>query len=134
MSTPKSTEQTGWVGWIVFAGIMMMVGGALWMIIGFIAVFNDDWVVLGQEAALFLDISGWGWVHVILGALAILSGFLVMKGSMFGRIVAVLLATGSLIVNFLWLPVYPIWSIVIIAIDVLVLYAVIVHGRELKDV
>lgn len=133
MSTPQRTEQTGWVGWIAFAGIMMLIGGALWVIIGLIAVFNDEWVVLGREAALFLDVSGWGWLHVIGGLLVMLAGYLVMRGSMFGRIVTVVLATVSLIVNFVWLPVYPIWSIVVITIDVLVLYAVMVHGKELKD-
>jgi hypothetical protein len=133
MDSPQRTEQTGWVGWIGFASIMMMIGGFLWIVVGLVAAFNDQWVVLGGDAALILDVSGWGWLHMILGVLALIGGYLLMRGSMFGRIVAVLLVSVSMIVNFVWLPVYPIWSIVIIAIDVLVLYAVIVHGKEMKD-
>jgi len=61
-----------------------------------------------------------------------LCGFLVMQGNMFGRTIAVILATVSIIVNFIWLPVYPVWAIIVIVIDVFILYAVIVHGREMK--
>jgi hypothetical protein len=133
MSEYSTQERSGWTGWVVFAGVMMIIAGILWTIVGFVAVFNNDWVVFGREAALFVDISGWGWLHIILGLLMLLAGFLVIQGNLFGRTIAVILAVISIVVNFLWLPVYPIWSIVIIAIDVFVIYAVIVHGRELKD-
>ncbi|MEZ5184359.1 MAG: hypothetical protein R2720_01310 [Candidatus Nanopelagicales bacterium] len=133
MSEYSKQSPSGWTGWVVFAGIMMIIGGVLWAIVGFVAVFNDDWVVFGKEAALFIDITGWGWLHVVLGLLMLLAGFLVIQGNLFGRTIAVILAMVSVVVNFVWLPVYPIWSIVIIAIDVFVIYAVIVHGRELKD-
>ena len=133
MSEYSTQERSGWTGWVVFAGIMMIIAGILWTIVGFVAVFNNDWVVFGREAALFVDISGWGWLHIILGLLMLFAGFLVIQGNLFGRTIAVILAVISIVVNFLWLPVYPIWSIVIIAIDVFVIYAVIVHGRELKD-
>lgn len=133
MSQTATQERSGWTGWVVFAGVMMIIAGILWAIIGLVAVFNSDWVVFGKEAALFVDISGWGWLHVILGLLMVLAGFLVIQGNLFGRTMAVILAIISIVVNFVWMPVYPIWSIVIITIDVFVLYAVIVHGRELKD-
>ena len=56
-----------------------------------------------------------------------------LRGNMFGRIIAVILAMLSIIVNFVWMPVYPVWAIVIITLDVFILYAVIVHGREMKS-
>ncbi len=133
MSNTGQKETTGWTGWVVFAGIMMVIGGALWAIQGFIAIFQNDVVIFGDEAALFLNVTGWGWVHLILGLLLLLSGFLVMSGNMFGRTMAVILASLSIIVNFIWLPVYPVWAIVVIVIDVFILYAVIVHGREMKN-
>ncbi len=133
MSQNATQQRSGWTGWVVFAGVMMIIAGILWTLVGFVAVFNNDWVVFGREAALFVDISGWGWLHVILGLLMLLAGFLVIQGNLFGRTIAVILAVISIVVNFLWLPVYPIWSLVIIAIDVFVIYAVLVHGRELKD-
>lgn len=133
MSTTGQKQQTGWTGWVVFAGILMVLSGALWAIQGLIALFNDDLVIFGKEGALLLDITGWGWVHLILGLLLALSGVLVMRGNLFGRTIAVILVMLSIIVNFVWLPVYPVWAIVVIAIDVFVLYAVIVHGKELKS-
>ena len=133
MSTTGQSQPTGWTGWVVFAGVLMVIGGVLWTIQGLVAVFKNDIVIFGEEAALFLNVTGWGWVHVILGLLLLLSGILVMRGNLFGRTMAVFLVILSIIVNFLWLPVYPIWSLVIIVIDVFVLYAVMVHGRELKS-
>jgi hypothetical protein len=126
------TEQSGMTGWVIFAGVLMVIGGALWAIQGFIAIFQNDVVIFGEEGALFLNVTGWGWVHLILGLLLLLSGILVMRGNLFGRTMAVILASVSIIVNFIWLPVYPVWAIVVIAIDVFILYAVIVYGKELK--
>lgn len=133
MSTTQTNEPTAWTGWVVFAGVMMMIAGVLWTIQGLVAVFKNDIVIFGEEGALFLNVTGWGWVHILLGLLLLLSGILVVSGNMFGRTMAVIIVTLSIIVNFIWLPVYPIWSIVIITIDVFILYAVIVHGRELKN-
>lgn len=131
MST--ETQPTGWTGWVAFAGILMIISGVLGAIQGLFAVFNDDLVIFGREGALLLDITGWGWVHMLLGLLLLLSGILVLRGNMFGRIVAVILATLSIIVNFIWLPVYPVWAIVVITMDIFILYAVMVHGREMKS-
>jgi hypothetical protein len=133
MSDYSTDQRTGWTGWVVFAGVMMIMGGILWAIVGLVALFNSDWVVFGKEGALWIDVTGWGWIHLILGLLMTLAGFLVIQGTMFGRTVAVILAMLSIVINFVWLPVYPIWSIVIITIDIFILYAVMVHGRELKD-
>jgi hypothetical protein len=127
------TEQSGMTGWVIFAGVLMVIGGALWAIQGFIAIFQNDVVIFGEEGALFLNVTGWGWVHLILGLLLLLSGILVMRGNLFGRTMAVILASLSIIVNFIWLPVYPVWAIVVIAIDVFILYAVIVYGKEMKS-
>ena len=133
MSDYSTDQRTGWTGWVVFAVVMMIMGGILWAIVGLVALFNSDWVVFGKEGALWIDVTGWGWIHLILGLLMTLAGFLVIQGNMFGRTVAVILAMLSIVINFVWLPVYPIWSIVIITIDIFILYAVMVHGRELKD-
>lgn len=133
MSTTRQNETTGWTGWVVFAGVMMVIGGALWALQGFIAVIKGDLVIFSDEGALFLNVTGWGWVHMILGLLLLLSGVLVMRGNMFGRTMAVFLVILSIIINFIWLPVYPVWAIIVIVIDVFILYAVIVHGREMKN-
>ena len=126
----QRTEPTGWVGWIMFAGIMMIIAGSLNAVYGLVALFNDDWVVWGNTGAVVLDITQWGWVHLILGVVVLLAGAGVMSGNILARTVGVLVAGISLIVNFLALPVYPVWSLVIITLDVLVIWALIAHGRE----
>lgn len=135
MSTQYQQQEkvSGWTGWIFFAGIMMIMSGVLWAMQGLFAVLNDEWVVRGENGALLLDITGWGWIHILLGLLAILIGVLLFRGNMFARIVAVILACISLVVNFLWIPVVPFWAIVIMVIDAMVIYAVVVHGKELKN-
>jgi hypothetical protein len=126
-------EPTGWVGWIAFAAVMMMIAGVLQMIDGFVAVVNDEWVVWGNTANLYLDLTTWGWIHMGIGALVLLGGIALLSGNILARTLAVVLASVSLIANFMFMPAYPVWSIAIIVIDLLVLYAVIAHGRELKS-
>ena len=125
-------ERTGWVGWIFFAGFMMILVGSLNLIYGLVALFNDEWVVWGNRGSVLLDITAWGWIHAALGAIVILAGIGIMTGNLAARIVAVIVVGVSLIVNFAAIPVYPVWSLVAIAIELLVLWALIVHGRELK--
>ena len=69
MSTTDRNEVTGWTGWVVFAAVMLMIAGVMQAFYGVVALFNDEWVVWGQEAALLLDITAWGWVDTSSGAL-----------------------------------------------------------------
>ena len=126
-------ETTGWTGWVAFAAIMLMIGGFLQMFAGIIALFNDNWVVWGSENALFVDLTGWAWAHMLWGLLVILAGVLLFRGNMVGRLVGVIAAMVSLIINFIFIPVYPFWAIVIIVIDALIIWAIVVHGREMKS-
>jgi hypothetical protein len=129
----RETERTGWTGWITFAGVMLIIGGSLGLIFGIIAAINDNWLVFANRGAVSLDLSTWGWVHVIVGAIVLLAGFGVFTGNILARIVGVAVAVVSLIANFLWLPVYPVWAIIIITIDVLVIWALTAHGGEMRN-
>lgn len=133
MTTARTTqEHTAWAGWVYFAATMMIIGGALWAIVGLFAVIDDKWIVFGANNTALLDISGWGWVHLVLGVVMVIAGTMVAQGDTFGRVLAVIMAGLSILVNFVWLPVYPAWSLVVMAIDVFIIYAVIVHGREVE--
>lgn len=128
----RETEPTGWTGWISFAGVMLIIAGTLGVIFGIIAAVNDNWVVFTNRNAVQVDLSTWGWIHIIVGAIVLLAGFGVFTGNILARIIGVLVALVSLIANFLWLPVYPIWAVIIITIDVLVIWALTAHGREMR--
>jgi hypothetical protein len=124
---------TGWSGWVVFAGVMMLMIGALHVIQGLVALFQDTYYLVGDEGLVVsVDYTTWGWVHLVLGAVVILAGLALLAGQMWARVVAVILAFGSALVNIAFVAAYPVWSLTVIAIDVLVIWAVTVHGRELK--
>lgn len=136
-AAPREVEEyreiTGWMGWNVFAATVMMIAGALQGIYGFIAIVNDDWVVWTNRGALYMDFTAWGWIHLVLGAVVLLAGVGVLTGNTLARIVGVVLATASIIANFLFLPAYPIWSLTVITLGVVVIWALTAHGHEMRD-
>ena len=129
----KTTEVSGWVGWIGSASAMLFLVGFFHIVAGAAALINDKVYVVTDKALWILDITQWGWVHLIGGILALLAAGSLMQGKGFGRTVAVLFALASATVNMAFIPIYPIWSIMMIVIAVLVIYAVVRHGGELKD-
>ncbi|GAA2775070.1 MULTISPECIES: DUF7144 family membrane protein [Kitasatospora] len=110
-------------GWTTFAACLMIFGGSMAVFQGIGAIVNDDrYVVTGNYVYKF-DVTGWGWIHLILGLVIVLAGFMIFNGAVWARTVGVIAAGLSMIANFLWLPYYPFWSIVLIAIDVFVIWA-----------
>ena len=128
----EPAQVTGWVGWSIFAAVMMIIGGTLNALYGLIAAVNDDWVAWSNRGDVFLDLTTWGWIHMALGVIVALAGFGVLSGNVLARTIGVLLAGISLIVNFLFIPVFPLWAIAVITIDALVIWALTAHGRELR--
>ncbi len=110
-------------GLVTFAGILMAVAG-LWHALAGIAALVRDTVYVSTPNYLYsLDLTGWGWGHLILGVLVAVTGGAILNGQSWARWVGIALVTLSLIANFLFIPWYPIWSLVIIALDVLVIWA-----------
>ena len=127
-------EPSGWTGWIAFAGVMMIIAGGLQAFYGLVALLNDDWVVWTNRGSLYLDISDWGWIHLIGGVIVLLAGFGVFTGNVLARAVGVIVAGVSLVLNFFFIPAYPVWAITVIVIDILVIWALTAHGREMRSV
>jgi hypothetical protein len=126
--------QTAWVGWVVFAGMMLMLVGCFHVIQGLVALFRDEVYVVGQSGLVVdVDYTAWGWTHILGGAIAILVGACLLAGQTWARIIAVAVAALSAIINVAFIPAYPIWSVMMVAIDVLVIWAITVHGGEIKD-
>ena len=126
----KNNGVTGWVGWVYFAGVFMFMVGIFQMIAGFIALFKNDIFVYGRESIWLFNFSTWGWIHLIVGLVILLAGLAVLSGKMWGRVVGIILVLISAVVNFAFLPVYPFWSIIVLVVDALVLFALIAHGAE----
>lgn len=130
-----TTERiSGWVGWIWFAAVMMVVDGVFNIIHGLTAIFNDQIFVDVRGWTLLFDLTGWGWIHVIIGILLIVVGIALGTGSGWARIVGVILVSINAIAQMMSIPFYPWWSLLAIVLDGFILYALIVHGEEAQKV
>jgi hypothetical protein len=133
-SAPAPAETaTGWVGWIVFAAVMMLTVGVLQAVQGLIALFRDEYYLVTRNGlVLTADYTVWGWIHLVLGILVALAGYALFSGRMWARAAGVGLALLSILANFTFMAAYPLWSITLIVVDIFVIYALVVHGRELR--
>jgi len=130
----EESEVTGWVGWIVFAGTMMMILGVFHMFEGLIALFRHAEIHFPTSGlTVQVNYTQWGWLQLIAGALVFLAGLGLFTGRMWARALAVVLVVISALVNFAWMAAFPFWSITLLAVDFFVLYAIIAHGGEMKE-
>jgi hypothetical protein len=111
----------------------MMVNAVFQIITSLTALFNDQLFVAGVDRLWVVDITTWGWVHLLLGTILFFAGGAVMAGKMWGRVVGIILATLGMMVNFAFIPVYPLWSILMVVVSGLVIYALVAHGDEAAD-
>jgi hypothetical protein len=130
----EPARETAWTGVVVFGAIMLLVGGAFHAVMGLVALFNSGYyLVTSNELVVRVDYSGWGWVHLVLGGLAILAGMGVLGGRRWARVLGIVLATLSALVNVAFVAALPLWAITLVVVDILVIYALAVHGREMRD-
>lgn len=127
---PESYSE-GAVAVTVTAGVLMVLIGILHAIQGLVALVNDEFFVLGQEYVFKFDVTAWGWIHLIGGVVVVLAGIALFQGAVWARTVAVLMASVSILLNFIWLPYYPLWSLAVMFFDVFVIWAVTAHGRDI---
>lgn len=106
------------------AAVLLFVAAVLSVLAGVSAVAADELFVEGPEYIWQFSVTAWGWIHIILGALLAITAIALMTGAMWARITAVFMAGLSIIGHFMWIPYYPWWSIVVIALDIVVIWAV----------
>ena len=128
-----SRATSGWaVGLIVFAAIMLMMAGTFQFLAGLVAIFENEFYVTTRNYVFQLDATTWGWIHLLLGIVLGIAGWGLLSGRTWGRVVAITVAAISALANFLFLPYYPFWALTIITLDVLVIWAVAAHGRDVQ--
>jgi hypothetical protein len=127
-------DTSGWaVGFILFAAIMMMMTGVFQALAGLIAIFENEFYVATRNYLFKFDATTWGWIHLILGVIVALAGWGLLSGQTWARVVGITLAALSATANFLFIPYYPFWSLLIIAVDVFVIWALAAHSREFRE-
>jgi hypothetical protein len=132
-STPTRQRSDAAVGLTMFAATMMIMVGSFQAIQGIVALANDTFYVVGVKWIFEFDVTTWGWIHLLMGILVATAGFFLFRGAVWARTVGVIAAGFSALVNFAWLPYYPVWSMLIIALDVFIIWALTVHGRDITD-
>ncbi len=111
------------VGGVMFAAVLMILIGIFQSIAGLTAIVDDDFYVLTQNYTFDLDTTAWGWIHLILGIVVLLAGIALFAGKGWAGVVALMLAVLSAVANFFFIPYYPFWTIVDIALAVWVIWA-----------
>ncbi len=119
------------VGLTVFAGVIMIMIGIFHALYGLAAIIKNDFFVVSPEYLYKVDVSTWGWIHLIAGIVVAFAGYGVFMGAVWARTVGVILVVISAIANFLTIPYAPFWSILLIALDVFVIWALTVRGRDI---
>ena len=134
LTPPRSAHQSDPAPWMsgmtTFAGVMLIIIGAFNVIEGLVALFQNEVYVAGPRYVFAFDLTAWGWTHLIIGAVVAAAGFAVLSGQVWGRSVGVAVAVLSMLANFLFVPYYPVWSLLIIALDFFVIWALIAYKRD----
>lgn len=129
-----ASDYSAWAGWILFGAVMMMLIGASHIIEGLLALFNEEYyLVRSSGLALDMGFTAWGWVQLVVGVVAVAAGLSLLAGRMWARVLGTAVAFLSVIANIGFLSAYPIWSAVVIGIDICIILALTVHGTELRD-
>lgn len=112
-----------WSGWILFAGIMMMLIGAYNLLQGLAAIFSDDYFLVGEEELLVFDFTAWGWIMLLWGVALVLAGFGLVTGKEWSRWTGIAVVGLNAVAQAAFLSAFPLWSILVVALCVLVIFA-----------
>jgi hypothetical protein len=122
---------SGWaVGFSAFAGAIMLMIGTFQVFAGLAAILENEFFAVGRNYAYEIDVTGWGWIHLIIGIIIVAAGIGVFSGAPWARAVGITLALLSAISNFFFIPYYPVWAVLIIALNVIVIWALASYGRD----
>ncbi|GHC80113.1 DUF7144 family membrane protein [Streptomyces flavofungini] len=125
-----SEQNPAAVGFSVLAGSLMLLAGSYHALVGLVALIDDDFYVVTRNYTYEFDTSAWGWIHLLSGLIVAAAAFGVFTARVWGRAIGMILAGASAIESFFFIPYYPVWSIVIITLDVIVIWALAVYGRK----
>jgi hypothetical protein len=130
-------SQNAWSGWISFAAILIIVVGGMDALQGFVAIIKDEYVVATPKGIALVDITAWGWITLLWGGLLIIAGLGLLSGAGWARWLAIIgvginaLQQVAFMANYP--QAYPIWNLMIVALNVIVLYALTARWEGFKE-
>ena len=133
----SATRPQGVVGrsrWLTAsAGAVVMVSGVWHLLQGVAALLHDNRYASPSNYTYKFTLTGWSWIYLVMGAFILAVGLAVYSGQVWGRVAAILLAMLSMAVNFVFIPWYPLWSLLMIALDVAVICSLVVYQRRWNE-
>src|SRR5215208_4966704 len=123
-----------WAGTALFAALLMIMVGVWQAVVGLIAIFENDFYVATRNYLFQFDATTWGWIHLVVGLVVAFAGWGLLSGRTWARVVGITVVLLSALANFLWLPYYPFWALLLITLDIFVIWAITAHGGELRDI
>jgi hypothetical protein len=117
-------------GIAVFAGVIMIVGGAFQALEGLAGIVHDEWLVVAPASIYAFDLTVWGVIHLLLGLALVVIGVFLLRGQTWARVAGIIVAMVSAIMNFVWLPYSPWWAIMVIVVDFLIIWALAAYLRQ----
>jgi hypothetical protein len=116
-------------GIAVFAAVLLVIAGTIQVLQGIAALANDEFFVATRSYTYDIDLTAWGWFHLVIGAIAVATGVALFTAQWWARILGITFASISLVANFLWIPYYPLWALLIIALDVAIIWGISTYDR-----
>jgi len=136
-SRDTASQDTAWSGWIVFAAFVLLIVGGMDILQGFVGIIKDEYVVATAKGVAILDVTAWGWATLIWGALLILTGLGLLAAAGWARWLAIIgvsiNAIGQIAFMANYPQAYPLWNILIVALNILVLYALTARWQGFKQ-
>ena len=135
LPAPERTPSRTWQNWAYFGASMMALSGLFWMLLGFIALVDEEFFTFRTNQLLAIEgYAAWGWAHLVGGALAVFAGVNLLWGARrWARILGIVVAAASAVINLGFMAAAPVWSTLVIALDILVIFALTVHGWEIEE-
>jgi len=135
MATDSRTAPSGVaVGVTTTAAIILILGGICHAMQGIVALASNEFFVVTENWLFKFDTTTWGWIHIVVGIVAFFAGIGLFYGAVWARTLGVIIAAISIVANFLWMPWYPLWAVLIIIFDLFVIWALTAHGRDINKI
>ncbi|MFF5075675.1 hypothetical protein ACFY36_01375 [Actinoplanes sp. NPDC000266] len=130
---PDVPRTTAWLGVIAYGGVILVLLGMFHLIQGIVALADDSFYIAREgDLVLALNYTVWGWLHLVLGVLALAAGVGIFTGALWARVAGVVVAAVSALAAMVFMPAYPIWGIVAVIFDIVIIYALVAHGQEVR--
>jgi hypothetical protein len=123
------SDRSAVAGFTTLAGVLLLMSGLWSFFTGLAGLIKHKFYVITPNYTFKIDITAWGWIHLILGIVVVAAGIGLLLGQTWARVIGVVLAVLSAVANFLFLPYYPFWSVLVIALDLMIIWALLVYGR-----